>query len=96
MTNTTQSPAGGDGCPHLKIQYCPLYVAAHDARLGISCDDGRLHEGGCAVDRGMGYAAQVTRLNLAAPQMVAILRFNEENDARNAQRARNMRSAGIQ
>lgn len=41
---------------HDDIRDCPLYIAAHDPNSGgNSCDDGRLDEGGCAVDRGLDY-----------------------------------------
>ncbi len=48
-------------CPRADdVSRCPLYLAAH---VGGGCDDGRLEEGGCAVDRGlMDYAAEVDRI----------------------------------
>lgn len=39
------------GCPHNETRLCPLYWAMHDGGGG-SCDDGRLDEGTCGVDRG--------------------------------------------
>lgn len=83
-------------CPHQNIAFCPLYVAAHDGEMGVNgCDDGRLDEGGCAVARGMDYAAAVGRLMATDPRLVAQLRWNEEAAEIKAQRARNLRLAGI-
>lgn len=84
------------GCPHKNIVHCPLYLASHDGDPRMSgCDDGRLDEGGCAVDRGMDYAAAVGRLSAFDPRLVAQLRWNEEAAEIKAQRARNMRAAGL-
>ena len=41
-------------CPHDNALDCPLYMASHTGSLR-GCDDGRLDEGGCAVNRGMNY-----------------------------------------
>lgn len=88
------SEAGESKCPHPLVQYCPLYVAAHVGR-GNSCDDGRLNEGGCAVDRGLDYAATLARLELDQFEMVARCQFAERRQASNDQRDRNMRAAGV-
>jgi len=83
-------------CPHEKIQHCPLYVAAHDPHYGISCEDGLAYEGGCAVSRGLNYPEAVGRLSASGGnQLIAILKFNEANELRKAQVARNMRAAGF-
>jgi len=81
-------------CPHPLVQYCPLYVAAHVGR-GNSCDDGRLNEGGCAVDRGLDYASTLARLELDQFEMVARCQFAERQQASNDQRDRNMHAAGV-
>lgn len=84
------------GCPHKNIVHCPLYIASHDGDPRMNgCDDGRLDEGGCAVDRGMDYAVAVGRISGVDPRLVAQLRWNEEAEEFKAQRARNMRAAGI-
>jgi len=56
-------------CPHSRIEFCPLYVAAHEAG-GNGCDDGRLGEGGCAVSRGMDYGRQLASLSAANRALV--------------------------
>ena len=76
-------------CPHKNVMFCPLYVAAHD---GGGCDDGRLEEGGCAVSRGMDYAAAIARLR---PDFVAESRWRERKDVVAGQRLRNMRNNGV-
>lgn len=81
-------------CPHTAAQFCPLYVASHIGD-GSGCDDGRLEEGGCAVSRGMNYAAEVGRVRSADPTMVANLVFAEVGSEIRAQRARNLRVNGI-
>lgn len=79
------------GCPHADICFCPLYHATHEGQ-GLGCDDGRAGEGGCAVDRGLDYAAAVARLD---PVKVATLRFEEEGARERAQRDRNLRALGL-
>jgi transposase len=81
-------------CPHADIRFCPLYHAAHMG-AGLGCDDGRLDEGGCGIDRGVDYAASVARLNVADPRLAPTLRFQEETEQFTAQRRRNMRALGI-
>jgi hypothetical protein len=77
---------------HAECRFCPLYHAAHDPALSAwGCDDGRVDEGGCAVDRGMDYAEAVGRIAALAPRVVAELRWKEDAAASAAQRARNMR-----
>ena len=92
-----QETADVTGCPHPDIRFCPLYIAAHIADEGYhGCDDGRLDEGGCAVDRTMNYAEAVERLRIVDPRLVATLAFLEEAEEARQQRNRNMRAAGIQ
>ena len=79
-------------CPHANIAFCPLYHAAH---VSGGCDDGRLEEGGCAVDRGMDYQRELARLNDARPDIVAAAEWAERKDAVMSQRARNRRYNGI-
>lgn len=83
-------------CPHANILHCPLYLAAHIPKPGYGgCDDGRLDEGGCAVDRDMDYVEAVARLRAVDPRLVAELEFEEQADEMRKTRARNMRLAGI-
>ena len=82
------------GCPHADIRFCPLYVAAH-APIGIGCDDVDWVDG-CAVSRGMSYRAEVERLRVVQPRLIAELAFKESAEIAKQQRARNMRAAGIQ
>lgn len=81
-------------CPHALVQYCPLYVAAHVGR-GNSCDDGRMNEGGCAVDRGLDYARTLARLEIDQFDMVAKCQWAERREAAAAQRRRNMQQLGL-
>jgi hypothetical protein len=55
-------------CPHRETRFCPLYVASHIPGAG-GCDDGRLDERNCAVDRGMNYAAERRRLEVEQFEM---------------------------
>lgn len=85
------------GCPHEKIVHCPLYWAAHGAKNGgRSCDDGRLNEGGCGVNRGIDYDRAVSALRLRDLALVFKCETYAEVDRIRAQRQRNMRAAGIQ
>ena len=93
------SPTRPEGkCPHANIIHCPLYLAAHIANAG-GCDDGRLGEGGCAVDRGMNYRAGVEAFRAKYPREVAECEFAEAAAQAAAQadeqRARNMRLSGV-
>ena len=76
-------------CPHANIIFCPLYIAAHE---GEGCDDGRLGEGGCAVSRGMDYAAAIARIR---PDIVEESCRRERENELADQRRRNMRINGI-
>ena len=80
-------------CPHNDVRFCPLYLAAHTASGG--CDDGRLGEGGCAVTRGLSYANERKRLEVAEFHLVARAEFDERQEARRQQAARNMRLCGL-
>lgn len=88
-------------CPHADaIQHCPLYVAAHDARLaGLSCwahlaeSDYGDH---CGVEIGkMDFAGAVSALRIADPMLVAQCEFGKMKADALAQVNRNMRAAGI-
>lgn len=81
-------------CPHDRVEHCPLYVAAHEAG-GFGCDDGRLQEGGCAVDRGMDYGSAVARLCRANRELVQECAERESLWLKTEQRNRNMRVNGI-
>lgn len=81
-------------CPHPDVRFCPLYIAAHWPG-SFGCDDGRLGEGGCAVDRGLSYVGAVAALRAAQPRLVAEAEFAADHEALIAQRKRNMRAAGI-
>lgn len=69
-------------CPHANIQFCPLYVAAHGLQTPegelLGCDDGKLEDGHCAVDRGMPYAREVAKVRQAEPGLVEQLQFKEQ------------------
>lgn len=86
------------GCPHDRVQFCPLYVAAHDARFaGLSCEDGRNDGTGCAVERGRKrYARAVAAVRAIDAQLVAQCAFAEMAHDIQEQRARNMRLNGVQ
>ncbi|ATN34751.1 hypothetical protein ACO34A_13170 [Rhizobium sp. ACO-34A] len=68
-------------CPHSDIRFCPLYVAAHGLQTPegewLGCDDGKLEDGHCAVDRGMNYAREVAKVKRAEPGLVEALEFKE-------------------
>lgn len=80
-------------CPHENIVFCPLYIAAHDGRESIGCDDGRSSGWeGCAVSRGLDYAKAVARLN---PRFVEACRKKEQAESGREQRRRNMILSGV-
>ncbi len=81
-------------CPHPDVQWCPLYVAMH-VPGGPSCDDGRLDEGGCAVDRDAAYQELLGRLIAATPRLVAQVEWDQRARESSEQRLRNMRLLGI-
>ena len=81
-------------CPHADIRFCPLYVVSHEPNGG-GCDDGRLAEGGCAVDRGVNYDVALARLQLTQFDLVADVEYRERQEAMQQQRARNMRAARL-
>lgn len=81
-------------CPHEDIQFCPLYVAAHET-AGLGCAKG-LTEEGCGVANGvLDYGRQLARLVAADPEMVTERAMAEFEAERKAQRARNLRVNGI-
>ena len=81
-------------CPHDHIEFCPLYVAAHEAG-GLGCDDGRLGEDGCAVSRGMDYGRGLAKLSLANSALVLECAERENHWMKTEQRRRNMKNAGV-
>lgn len=81
-------------CPHKDVQFCPLYVAAHDP-AGLGCDDGELGHGECAVSRGMVYARQLELIRVKCPGMIEQLQWNEDGQKMRDQRAVNLRVNGI-
>lgn len=83
------------GCPHKEIRFCPLYVAAHGKTSRLGCIDGHIEGGTCAAARGLNYAMAVAKLEAHHPGLVAECRFQEEAEESKAQRARNMRAAGL-
>lgn len=78
-------------CPHSRIEFCPLYIAAHEAG-GLGCDDGRLAEGGCALHRGMNYGAALVLLDRSLVQECA---ERESQHMKIEQRRRNMKNLGL-
>ena len=82
-------------CPHDRIEFCPLYVAMHEAG-GFGCDDGRLGEhDGCAVERGMDYGRAISRLCEARRELVQECAERESFFLKIDQRERNTRLNGI-
>lgn len=84
-----------EGCPHKRIEFCPLYVAAHQAG-GFGCI--RNGDAGftCAVKSGdFDYALGVGRLRAVDGRMVAQLEWKEQIEAHGEQRRRNMKTAGV-
>lgn len=66
-------------CPHKRVKDCPLYVAAHDARLsGFACTGGLEHSlDECDVSRGASYQALRAGLEALDPELVARLAWVE-------------------
>lgn len=81
-------------CPHPDIRWCPLYISMHVAG-GPSCDDGRLDEGGCAVDRGVRYEQLLGKLLTVHPRIVAQAEWDQRANESREQRLRNMTLLGI-
>ena len=82
-------------CPHSRIEFCPLYIAAHEGD-GLGCDDGRLGEhDGCAVHRGMDYGRALAKLSFANRELVQECAERESHFMKIEQRRRNMKSAGL-
>lgn len=82
------------GCPHSRIEFCPLYIAAHECG-GFSCDDGRLDEEGCAVSRGMDYGRTLAKLSIAKRALVLECAERESFTMKVEQRRRNMKNLGL-
>ena len=81
-------------CPHDRIEFCPLYIAAHEGE-GLGCDDGRLGEGGCAISRSMDYGKALARLSLAKRELVLECAERENQHMKIEQRRRNMKNLGL-
>jgi len=81
-------------CPHARIEFCPLYIAAHEDG-GFGCDDGKLGEGGCAVSRGMDYGRALAKLSLANRALVLECAERENETIKIEQRRRNMKNLGL-
>jgi hypothetical protein len=94
MTKKRQTLWGESGCPHGSSIWCPLSVAMNAAGLP-NCDDGRLDQGGCAIDRGADYHQLLGALTTKDPRLVAECRWHEQLEQRAAQRERNLRLNGI-
>lgn len=92
-------------CPHKDSRLCPLYVAAHGLRNyavrgetdgPISCDDGRSGpDKGCAVTRGLDYAATLARLQHLAPDLVAECLESERAEAARQKRFRDRAGSSL-
>ena len=78
-------------CPHARIEFCPLYVAAHEAGE-FGCDDGRLQEEGCAVSRGMDYGRALAKLPLANRVLVLECAEAENRHMKTEQQRRNVKN----
>lgn len=89
-----QPPPDDRKCPHARIEFCPLYIAAHEA-AGFGCDDGRLGEGGCAVSRGLDYGAALVMLSHANRALVLECADRESHHMRIEQRRRNVKNLGL-
>lgn len=81
-------------CPHERIEFCPLYVAAHEAG-GLGCDDGRLAEGGCAVSRLLDYGKALARVSHENRELVMECAELESQHMKTEQRRRNMKNLGL-
>jgi hypothetical protein len=82
-------------CPHKNKLFCPIYHASHDSSIGVSCDDGRLGEGGCAADRQLNYLYELARLETIAPRIKAECEWREAETKTRDQRNRTMRLLGL-
>lgn len=70
-------------CPHEERRFCPLYVAAHDARLsGFACTGGvEQFDDDCDVSRGFSYRDLRAGIEALDPELVARLAWNERKAA---------------
>lgn len=81
-------------CPHNDVQFCPLYVAAHEAGLP-TCIVGDWANG-CSIERGKDdYCQLVADLFRAAPKLVATCAEAQSRIASEQQIRRNMRAAAL-
>jgi len=82
-------------CPHEDVQYCPLYHACHEGGAG-GCDDGKIDENSCAVDRGrMEYGPSVRQLRKTHPLLVAQCEMHQVRSATRGQIRRNLKHNGL-
>lgn len=80
-------------CPHEDKQYCPLYVAGHTANGG-GCWPAE--PDGCSCDAGhQDYAKALGALIAAGSPIPAECEWRQAKTEADAQRNRNMRTAGI-
>lgn len=81
-------------CPHENVQFCPLYVAGHEA--GLPTCMGKWDFEGCDVEHGRAdYGQLVAQLFRHDPQMIAERAEAEWQAEAKAQRQRNVRAAGL-
>lgn len=85
---------GERACPHNPSTWCPLSVAMN-APGRPSCDDGKLDQGGCAVDRGGDYHQLLGELMAVDARLVAECQWYAALWERQAQRDRNLKLNGI-
>ena len=82
-------------CPHANIQYCPLYVASHDAD-GLGCITSGDGEFVCMVEQGtLDHADALGKLMAHDARMVETVRWNEQITNQTAQRKRNLSALGL-
>lgn len=81
-------------CPHGRVEHCPLYVAGHV--VGLPTCMVKWDFDGCDVDHGRkDYGQLVAQLFRHDAQMIVDCAEAENRYEAKAQRARNMRAAGV-
>lgn len=84
------------GCPHARVEHCPLYVAGHVPNLP-TCLTGAIEEG-CSVQRGEAvydWLLGALEADTEGRRLVAERKWQEATIERQEQRLRNFRAAGI-